>query len=206
MFKTFTPSVTMKLVYSLLLASALFAASSNAQNPPQMIPVAPGWSNVTVLFTVGQTIGGYSPTGILDGMGAYQFNATTVRMLVNSEIGPTVGYNYTLPGFAANATLTGARIHYVDVDRTSLAVTAAGLAYDSIYNRQGVLVKTASDLETGRGLARFCSAAFYPKGGVYGLVDNIFFTGEESAQGSLFALDVDNSDLWAAPWLGRAGT
>jgi hypothetical protein len=69
---------------------------------------------VDPLFTVGETLGDYTPIGILDGTGAFSLNDTTVRVLVNHEVGNDVGYQYTL---ASGAELTGARISYFDIDK-----------------------------------------------------------------------------------------
>ena len=56
-------------------------------------------------------------------------------------------------------------------------------------------------------LRRFCSSAFYPKG-AYGLAGDIYFIGEEVGregdEGQLYALDVANNMLYAAPATGRA--
>jgi hypothetical protein len=48
------------------------------------------------LFTVGENFDGYYPPGLLDGIGAYLKNTTTVRALVNHEISSSVGYSYSI--------------------------------------------------------------------------------------------------------------
>ncbi len=168
------------------------------------------------LFTVGETIEGYTPPGILDGIGAYELDENTVRALVNHELRSGVGYNYTL----ANGTeLNGARVSYFDIDKNTLEVTNSGLAYDTIINRDGTEVTNASQLEFGvvvdddgveqlGGINRFCSS-IYVEGNEFesgsGIVDSIYFTGEETFGGTEFALDIENNTLYAVPWLGRAG-
>jgi serralysin len=160
---------------------------------------------VDPIFTVGDKIGDYVPIGILDGIGAYALNDTTVRILVVNEVGPTAGYQYTL----GNGTkLPGARINFFDVDKRTLQITDAGLAYDTIINRAGKVVASSTDIEFG-GLNRFCSAALFEAhqfGSGIGLSDRIFFTGEEefSTGGTMFATDLKTDTLYAVPAFGRA--
>ncbi len=171
-------------------------------NQPAQLTGLNGWS-VDPIFTVGDNIDGYVPPGILDGIGAFSLNDTTVRLLVNHELGNTVGYKYTL----ANGTeLPGARVSYFDVDKRTLQITDSGLAFDTVINRAGEVVDAASDLEFG-GFARFCSAALFEAnqfGTGMGFADRIFFTGEEDDGGTEFALDTETNTLYALPWLGRA--
>ena len=112
---------------------------------------------VDPIFTVGDKIGDYVPPGILDGIGAFSLNDTTVRLLVNHELGSTVGYEYTLKN---NTKLPGARVSFFDVDKRTLQITNSGLAYDTIINRKGEVVDAAADLDFG-GIQRFCSAALF---------------------------------------------
>ncbi|MEA5553741.1 alkaline phosphatase PhoX [Anabaena cylindrica UHCC 0172] len=158
---------------------------------------------VDPIFTVGDTINDYTPPGILDGTGAFELNATTVRVLVNHELANNVGYNYTLE---SGASLPGARISYFDIDKRTLKIVDSGLAYDTIYNRAGEIVDEASDLEFG-GINRFCSANLMEAnhfGTDKGFADTIYFAGEETDGGTQFALDTATNELWALPWLGRA--
>jgi serralysin len=159
---------------------------------------------VDPILTVGDKVGNYAIPGIPDGIGAFALNDTTVRALVVSEIGNTVGYKYKLKN---GLELPGARANYVDIDKRTLQVTDAGLAYDTIINREGKEVKAATDLEYA-GINRFCSAALFEAnqfGAGKGLADRIFFSGEEALGGTQFALDVKANTLYAVPWFGRAG-
>ena len=174
-----------------------------------------GWS-VTPLFTIGEMVGNFQPVGIPDGVGAFPLAANRVGVLVNSELGESNGYAYSL----ANGTmLVGARVTRYLVSRTVSGSTAqlnllrASVAYDTIYDREyQIVVDPAQVNETGvgiNGLARLCSAQGVLKN-TYGFVDDIFFTGEETGKpfhphgGTEWALDVKQRDLWAAPALGRA--
>ncbi|MTJ13649.1 DUF839 domain-containing protein [Anabaena sp. UHCC 0187] len=159
---------------------------------------------VDPIFTVGDKIGDYVPVGILDGIGAYSLNDTTVRLLVVNEVGAGDGYKYTLKN---GTQLPGARVNYFDVDKLTLKIVDAGLAHDTIINRKGEVVDAAADLEFG-GIQRFCSAALFEAnkfGTGIGLADRIFFSGEETNGGTQFALDTQNNTLYALPAFGRAG-
>ncbi len=159
---------------------------------------------VDPILTVGDKVGEYAIPGIPDGIGAFALNDTTVRVLVVSELGNTVGYKYKLKN---GLELPGARANYVDIDKRTLQITNAGLAYDTIINRAGKEVKVATDLENS-GINRFCSAALFEAsqfGAGKGLADRIFFSGEETTGGTQFALDIKTNTLYAVPWFGRAG-
>ena len=172
-------------------------------NQPSQVKGLEGYT-IDPLFTVGDTIGSYTPPGILDGIGAYSLNDTTVRLFVVNEIASTDGYKYTLEN---GTQLSGARVNYFDVDKRTFKITDAGLAYDTIINRKGEVVDAAADLEFG-GIQRFCSAALFEAnqfGAGIGLSDRIFFSGEETLGGTQFALDTQNNTLYAVPWFGRAG-
>ena len=180
--------------------------SSRAQptdNGAMIFPTAPGWE-VEPIFTVGEWVGGYQPVGILDGAGAFELDAETIRVLTNHELRRGQGYAYELDG---GATLRGARVSYFDVDKTTMQVTDAGLAYDTIITRYGdaLTQEMVEDGDTDTGdLHRLCSSAFFDAG-TYGLADAVYFTGEETAGGQLFALDVARNTLHAVPAVGRAG-
>lgn len=202
-----------KITLISLAAALLAAGAAHAQHtttaPSQFTGSVP-YVNFSPLFTVGETITGtsYQPVGILDGLGAYSLNATTVRVLANHELGNTVGASYTL---ANSTSLTGARVSYFDIDKTSRQIVGSGLAYDTIYDRSGTVVTNASQFELGSGLSRLCSATLVEAnsfGAGRGLASRTFFTGEETttgAGGSMWALDTSTNKLWAVPELGRMG-
>lgn len=166
-----------------------------------MLASSPDWEAIP-LFTVGERIGDYRPPGILDGVGAYELNGSTVRLLINHELEGDQGYSYTLRNGLA---LTGSRISYFDVDKQSLEIKDSGLAYDRIVNRAGapLTVRTVDNADSGP--LRRLNSGNYVQRGASGFVDDIYFTGEEIEEGGqLFALDVANGDLYAIPAVGRA--
>ncbi len=173
-----------------------------------------GGFTVAPLVTIGETLtntsgalnsttaGNYTPTGILDGIGAYSKDADTVRVFVNSELGTTAGSTYQLEN---GTSLKGARIHYFDIDKTTKAVVDGGLGYGAIYDRSGSLVTSSAQLDGG-ALGRFCSGGVFEAnefGAGKGIGDRIYFAGEESSNGSVWALDTATGDLWALPEFGR---
>ncbi len=157
---------------------------------------------VDPIFTIGEEFDGYAPPGDLDGLGAFALDDDTVRIVANHELSEE-GYAYTL----ANGTeLTGGRVSFFDINKESLELEDAGLAYDTIINRNGEEVDEATDLEY-EGLNRLCSAHYIEAnqfGEGRGLTDSLFFTGEETAGGTEFVLDPATNTLQAAPWMGRA--
>jgi serralysin len=169
---------------------------------PSQVQGLNGWT-LDPLFTVGDKIGTYVPPGILDGLGAYALDDTTVRVLANHELASERGYKYTLKN---GTQLPGARVSYFDIDKRTFQITNSGLAFNTIVNRAGEIVDAATDLEFG-GLNRFCSGVLVEAnqfGAGRGLADRIYFAGEETNGGTQFALDTKTNTLYAVPWFGRA--
>jgi hypothetical protein len=154
------------------------------------------------VFTIGETIDGYTPPGIPDGMGAFE-REDTVVIVSTHELRATQGYPYTL---ASGAALTGARISALTFDKATRELMTMGPAYDTIYNRAGVSVDLVNGLDSSdsNGLHRLCSAGSVVAGQA-GFVDDALLTGEETGGGTGFALDIEAGELWALPWMGRAG-
>ena len=174
-----------------------FAGGSGAAS---MIAPASNWEVITV-FTVGDRAASYRPPGIMDGNGAFSLNSSTVRVLTNHELEADQGMPYTL---ANSLSLTGSRISYFDIDKTTHRVKSAGVAYDRIVNRAGepLTVRNVDGRDSG-SLRRLCSSTYVAQG-EFSFVDDIYFAGEEVEGGQLFALDVDEGHLYAVPIAGRA--
>jgi hypothetical protein len=205
-----------------LLAPAALAGGGNLTSEPPMLatstPNTSGAFTAQPLFTVGETLGGYQPTGIFDGMGCFPLGPKRALVTVTSELNPGNGYAYSL---RTGTQLTGARVHGFIIERVvapdgtvTTDIKRAGLAYNVVYDRAGNLVTDPAQInETGNaidGFGRFCSAQSVVAGS-YNFEDNIFFVNEETTPpfhphgGSVWALDVDNNALWAVPALGRGG-
>lgn len=181
--------------------SMLAPVTTNAGQPWKVEP----------LLTVGDRIGNYVFPGIPDGMGALTAgDRKSVDLYINHELPEKYGYAYTL----TNGTrLAGARISLVSVDSSTRQPVSAGLAYDAIIDRKGQVVTAAEQVnergDNSAGLSRLCSARMV-EAGTLGFQDTTYLTGEETDKsdshgrgGTVWALDVDNRTLWAAPDLGR---
>ena len=192
------------------------------------------------IFTVGETFSGtsgalnsstsgdYTPVGILDGLGAYELDANTVRVFANHELTAGDGYEYELSdGAGGTYTLDGARISYFDIDKTTKQIVDSGLAYNTLVDSNGDIVTdntfqgtpfaTFFDGAPGNGsqltgLSRFCSSVLIEAeqfGAGNGLADRIYFAGEEdgsgfnSIGGAEWALDPETGTLYAVPAMGR---
>ena len=118
--------------------------------------------DIDPLFTVGNEINGYTPPGILDGIGAYTLDSDTVRLLVNHElavndfedIGDVPSTYYVLGDKGNPIELSFARISYFDVNSETLEIEDAGLAFDRIYDRAGQVMNDPSQffIEGARNL------------------------------------------------------
>lgn len=162
------------------------------------------------LFTVGESIKGYLPPGIPDGIAAFRKDSSTARILVNHHLGKQQGAIYQL----ANATqLTGARVSAFEVRAADRKLTAAGLAFGVVFDRTGAEVTSAAQInEIGDPLAGFdqlSSSAGY-EAGMFGFANAIAFISEEASEaaghphgGSVWAIDVGQGQVWALPALGR---
>jgi 2',3'-cyclic-nucleotide 2'-phosphodiesterase / 3'-nucleotidase / 5'-nucleotidase len=191
-----------RLLLVVVLSAALLVPCSNLLSQTMEAPLVTGMGawRTTPLFTVGETITGHTPPGILDGIGVRRVG-DIMEVYVNHEMHHTLGMAYSL---ANGAALKGARITRFEVDVTSQKIISAGIAYDRVRDRNGALVTDASQLGPElQGVNKMCSAALF-KAGTGGLVDDVYFTGEESYNGQAFALDVEGRELWCLPWLGRA--
>lgn len=192
----------------LLVAAALASGSTAAMAfaPYQTGAAAKfhgtnGWT-VKPLVTVGETLpNSYNPIGVFDGIGGYRLNDTTVRLLINSEVGRSTSA-YSL---ANGTSLTGSRVQYFDIDRTSRKVINAGVAFDKIVDRAGNAVTDPTQVNAG--FERFCSSELI-EGNAYGagrgVQNRIYLTGEENGNGTMYALDPSTRTLHAVPALGKA--
>ncbi len=181
------------------------------------------------------TAGAYTPVGVLDGLGAWRVdldgdgNPDVVRVFANHELQQSAGNAYEVSdGTGGTFTLTGARISYFDFDIETRQIVDGGLAYDTIIDANGEIATDNTFLpiayapvfggpETAsqwQGFSRFCSSVLVEAeqfGKNRGLVDTIYFAGEEdrtgfnSVGGAEWALDVETGTLHQIPAMGRGG-
>ena len=213
-----TLNQVLKVAGLTLLGVALTGFASKHPSPLSMMNGQGTWE-VLALLTIGDrlpsrdsrfTDRAYQPVGALDGLGAYRLDEGTVRVLVNHELDGKAGYPYRLD---SGATLTGARISFLDIDRRTLRVLNSGIAYRSIRDRQGRIVETGFQVNevshTEQGLSRLCSSQLIGKG-TFNFVETIYLTQEELSDplshpygGTVWALDVERRTLHAVPAMGR---
>ena len=215
---SFVLNRVLKVTGLVLLGVALTGFASKDPSPVSMMKGQGTW-NVRSLLTIGDRLPSreprfadqaYQPVGAPDGLGAYQLDEGTVRVLVNHELDGKAGYPYRLDNGTA---LTGARISFLDLDRRTLQVLNGGIAYRTIYDRQGRIVETGFQVNevsrTEQGLSRLCSSQLVEEG-TYNFVDTIYVTQEELSDplghpygGTVWALDVERRTLHAVPAMGR---
>jgi len=210
----------------LLALAAGSCTSAFAGNPPMLETTKPGYTAKPVL-TIGESIATYSsllnptwgnsytPPGVLDGIGAYEKDRETIRVIVNHELGFNRGYPYNVSnGAGSTFSLTGSRLSYLDIDKNTYQIKSGGLAYNTIYDANGVVAANAGFLANNLpGFSRFCSAALFEakQFGTSGLENRIYFAPEEDGgdfnpvAGAFWALDTATGKFWHVPALGRGG-
>ena len=174
-----------------------------------MTPTAPG-VNVTSILTVGDAVGGYAMVGIPDGLGAYDNGDETFTILMNHELGASVGavrahgakgafvseWVVNKSDFSVQSGNDLATKHIV-WDTTLMAFVDATPLGDAGVNRIG----------------RLCSAdlpalsAFYDASSGLGTQNRIYMNGEEvGAEGRGYAFIATGSEKGTAyevPALGK---
>eukprot|EP00924_Labyrinthula_sp_SR-Ha-C_P004836 snap_masked-scaffold_1-processed-gene-13.24-mRNA-1 protein AED:1.00 eAED:1.00 QI:0/-1/0/0/-1/1/1/0/629 len=218
-----TPILTFLLTNNLGNAKKQeFFQTAFSQTMMNVLPEQTDNIKISPIFTVGETLpsssnpDGYTPPGILDGMGAFLLDEDTVRLFTNHELRRPQGYNYTLCGDVDcteenQYSMTGARLSFYDFDIETKLIKDSGLAYTHVYESDGTLA-TSSEVVFHQGFARFCSAQFVDKdeyGNGRGIGSMIQFGPEETGLGgdliggSFWALDVENFDFWKVSSLGK---
>jgi hypothetical protein len=158
----------------------------------------------TVPFTVGETTtltadgtpNGYRLTGIPDGMGAYTDDQGLVHVFMNHEFfanrqtGPEPGvFPVTIPVLGQQG-VKGADVSEIILDPETGNVLSADQAFNQVM-RWNVATQSFDDLTSEWAdlstdtfkFAKFCSA--YLGGREVGLLDRVFFTGEEDGANSV---------------------
>lgn len=165
-----------------------------------LVPSAPGVV-VKDILTVGQAVNGYRMAGIPDGLGAFDNGNGTFTLLMNHELGNTVGIPRA----------HGAKGAFVSkwIIRTSDLAPLAGEDLMKEVALWNSLTGTYDASAKGINLSRFCSAdlppisAFYDAASGLGFNGRLFTNGEESGnEGRAFAHGMDGLS-WELPRLGK---
>ncbi len=168
-------------------------------------------STITSIFTATQSIGGYTMSGIPDGVGAFDNGNGTFTMLMNHEI-PTP--NGVVRAHGSN----GAFISKWVINKSTLAVVSGSDLMQNInlWNSSTSTYSTynATTPSTLAAFSRFCSAdlpavsAFYNSATGKGTQERIFMNGEETGpEGRALAHIVTGpaaGTSYELPFLGKA--
>lgn len=211
--------ITRKTVYSILLVVILTLTTvgsvlaysitgPSSSQPPYIVRSQPGVVTKAI-FTVGDSakvksddVTPYRMVGIPDGLGAFDNGDGTFTLLMNHELGNTVG-------IVRDHGAKGAFISKWIINKEDLSVISG---QDLIQNVM-VWNKTTSQYEpatvTQKTFSRFCSAdladisAYYDSSSGLGYNGHIFMTGEESGvEGRAFAHLMDGTS-YELPRLGK---
>ncbi len=165
----------------------------------------------TSIATVGDTIGtktdgsAYRMVGIPDGLGAFDNGNGTITVLMNHELGQTVGV-------VREHGAIGAFVSQLVINKATLAVESAK---DAISQVQLWNDSTGSFQTSTYAIGRLCSADLAEQsayvftdvdGTVYGTQDKIFMTGEEiGSEGKQFGVAVTGAETGIAYELAHMG-
>jgi phosphodiesterase/alkaline phosphatase D-like protein/arylsulfatase A-like enzyme len=150
---------------------------------PYMIPTTGSGVSITSIFTAGDSVNNkpdgtpYKMVGIPDGLGAFDNGDGTFTLLMNQEIGNTLGIARAHGGI-------GAFVSSWIIDKSTLAVKSGEDLIKKVYNWNSAT--QSSDIATSTiSFNRFCSAdlpsttAFYNSKTGLGTQERIFMDGEE---------------------------
>ncbi|MEY2890785.1 MAG: hypothetical protein RJA98_693 [Pseudomonadota bacterium] len=165
----------------LSLASGAAQAQTLTTGPsssasPYVQGLLPGM-NITSILTTGDNVGGYRMAGIPDGLGAYDNGNGTFTVLMNHELGSTLGAVH-----AHGA--TGAFVSEWVINKSDLSVVSGGDLIKNVYGWNSA-TQTTGSLLSGVSFNRFCSADLSPTTAYYnaatglGTTARIFMSGEE---------------------------
>jgi len=190
-----------------LVAQVAVTGPSSSQSP-YIQPIAAG-STITSLFTVGNSVNGYTMAGLGDGLGAFDNGDGTFTVLMAHEMGSTSG---TVHAHGS----TGAFVSKWVINKNTLAVVSGTEITQSVNLWTGSTYTTynATNPSTVAALSRFCSADLPPVSAFFnattgkGTTTRIFMHGEESGpEGRAFAHIATGGfagNAYELPFLGKA--
>jgi hypothetical protein len=162
----------------------------------------------TSLLTVPETVNTYKMVGIPDGLGAYDNGDSTFTLLMNHEIGNTLGVT------RAHGSI-GAFVSKWIIKKSDLTVVSGSdlVQNVNIWNGSSYTTYNAANPSTQAAFNRLCSAdlpavsAFYNSATGFGTQERIFMNGEESGtEGRAFAhiaTGPNAGTTYELPWLGK---
>lgn len=177
------------------------AKGPSSTQTPYVVPAKSGVITKAILTVGDSAANGYKLVGIPDGMGAYDNGNGTYTLLVNHELGNTVG---VVRAHGAK----GAFVSKWTINKSTQSVLAGqDLIQDLFINKSGTYVDSAY------AIGRLCSgdlpevSAFYNAATGKGTQNRIFMSGEETgAEGKAFAHIASGPDAgksYELPYLGK---
>ena len=174
-----TLSVVIKIAVAAMALPAMADQGISSSAAPYLQAVAPG-VNFTSVLTTGDAAAnnGYHMVGLPDGLGAYDNDDGTFTVLMNHEIGNTLGVLRDHNG-------TGAFVSEWVIDKNTLQVISGSDLIQRVYGWDA-LNQLSSTTTSVINFNRFCSAdlpargAFYNNKSRLGSKAKIFMNGEES--------------------------
>lgn len=199
------------LLFCLLGSGSAFAQTSNtgpsSSQTSYLNPIVAN-STITSIFTATQSVGNYTMSGLPDGAGAWDNGNGTFSMLINHEIGNTLGST------RAHGSI-GAYVSKWVINKSTLAVVSGTDLIQNVNLWNGVSYTTynSTNSSTLAAFTRFCSAdlpsqsAFWNIFTGKGTPERIFMNGEESgAEGRAFAHIATGPNAgtsYELPYLGK---
>jgi len=161
---------------------------------PYVLPAVGSGVAMKSLLTVGDAVGGYKMAGIPDGLGAFDNGDGTFTLLMNHEIGNTLGVLRAHGG-------KGAFVSSWVISKSDLSVVSGEDLIKNIYGWDATTQQsnaTPNNAANGNGLSlnRFCSAdlaevsAFYNAATGKGSQARLFLNGEEGGATGLALANV----------------
>jgi Ca2+-binding RTX toxin-like protein/phosphodiesterase/alkaline phosphatase D-like protein len=143
--------------------------------------------SLTSIFSVGDSVGGYKMAGIPDGLGAFDNGNGTFTVLMNHEIGSTLGIARAHGG-------KGGFVSSWVINKSDLSVVSGEDLIKKVYGWDAATQTSNTTTPITVNFNRFCSAdlpsatAFYNSATGKGSQERIFMNGEESGTGTGYAL------------------
>jgi hypothetical protein len=201
------------LAVPLLLSSTIQAQTytgPSSSQTPYVVPVATG-VKITSILTTGDSVGGYKMVGIPDGLGAYDNYDGTFTLLMNQELGNTVGVT-------RNHGSIGAFVSRWVINKSDFKVLGGAdlMQRVNLWDVATSSYKTYSSYNPSSlaAFGRFCSADLAPVSAYFnsksgkGTMARIFMNGEETgSEGRAMAHIASGPNMgtsFEVPRLGKA--
>ncbi len=190
-----------------LLAQVSVTGPSSSQSP-YLQPIAAG-STLTSIMTAGDAVNGYTMAGLPDGLGAFDNGDGTFTVLMNHEMGNTVGAVHAHGS-------QGAFVSKWVFNKSTLAVVSGADLTQTVnlWTGSTYTAYNAGNTSTLAAMTRFCSADLAPISAYYnsqtgkGTQARIFMNGEETgSEGRAFAhvaTGTSAGNSYELPFLGKA--